>query len=167
MEKARKINRIRIFIFFILLTGVAAYFVVEKITKEMQRSYVNLYFTDYTNTKLLLEKRIFVYNADKVKNIKEALRELSYGPLSNYLEPVLSHNAEVIDVWYSDKFLYLNFNSDAFKKVTNSELSIKSINTTIFNNFPFVNNIQYLIDGNRVPTVTGFEDLSVVYRRGR
>lgn len=165
MEKVRKFNRAKIFIFFLLLIIVSSYITITKIVRESRLTYINLYFTDHGNDKLIIEKRVFNYDVDKVKNMKRVLQELSFGPLSNYLEPVLSYNTDIQDVWLSGNFIYINVNADAFRKVSNSALSIRAMNETVFMNFPSVKKIKYLIDGKMIPTVTGFEDLSVIYMR--
>lgn len=163
MEKIIKTNRARLFIvsfFIFVLFAVIGYFYVND---TYFKNKVSLYFTDINNRVLFLEQRAFTNSDNKSKDILSVLKELAYGPLNYNLEPVLSHGAEIINVWVSGNFVYINLSPESFKSNDKYNLGLRALNKTLFSNFPGIKRVKYLISGSSLPTVKGFNNLGIFY----
>ena len=167
MEKTVKTNRTKLFILSFIFLCLIASIGYLYIKKEFSGNQVKLFFTQSRKNTLIIEKRSLDFKGNKQTDIYNTLVELTYGPLSYQLEPVLSHHAEILNVWLNGKTLYVNLHKESFNIEDIRGIGLTALNLTIFTNFPGITKVKYLINGENLPTVKGINNLEIVYSKKR
>ena len=170
-----KYNRLVLLVFMSLAIIFGFRYLIFNLTNKINYyKKVNLYFSDYTYSKLYLEERKIkkIYpEEDKTNYIRYTLNLLIQGPIQNNLRALLSINTKLRSVWYvsETRELHVNFSkeliTDINSNIKNDLILIYSITYCIFNSFPEVDKIRIYLENEPLKTITGRYDLNHFYNR--
>lgn len=126
---------------------------------------VTLYFADASAQYLIPEYR----TVKKVDNMaKQAIIELIKGPVSDSLYPTIPSSTRVNDLFIGDGIAYIDLSSEIVKNHSGGSagelITVYSLVLTL-TNFPGINKVQILVDGNSGITIAGHVDTSMPFER--
>ncbi len=131
--------------------------------EKLQFRIVNLYFVNPNTEELKIEKRQVFDLKEETSMIKQVLRSLKLGPVSN-LKPSVPENIEFKDVFIYNGTVYVDLHKtseDSFiGGVEGEELFIESVVKTVSDLSPDYKKVCFLIDGEEVDSVLGHLDCS-------
>ena len=127
---------------------------------------IKIYYPDDTATHLVeVERKIYVGDNDKYTAAVDALRE---EPNVANLTKILPDNAPIRSVTVQDGLAIVDFDGKILKGFvggsTGEEFLIGSIVDTL-TNFPEIERVKFLVDGQDVETLSGHMDLSTPLER--
>jgi spore germination protein GerM len=118
-----------------------------------------LYFADSDENKLAIERR----NIEKAEGIaRETIEELINGPKSSEYTRVFPEGTRLLDINITeDGLCILDFSTEVqdCKNAQEEDLMLESISKTL-GQFPTVQRIAFMINGQRTDRLAGFADLS-------
>jgi spore germination protein GerM len=127
-------------------------------------SEVTLYFADGDAGTLAPEKRYARMGGGKSADAASIIAELIKGPKSQSLYATIPPETRLIDAFELGDTLVLDFTHELQTNnpggSTDELLTIYSIVNTLTENLPGVKNVQILLEGAEVDTLTGHMDLS-------
>ncbi len=137
-------------------------------SEKLKFRIINLYFINpYTNN-LKVEKRQVFDLKEKTSMIKQVLRSLKLGPVSN-LKPSVPENIEFKDVFvYGNKVcidLHRNSENPSIGGVEGEELFLEAVVKTVLDISPDYKKVFFLVDGEEVDSVLGHLDCSNYFSR--
>ncbi len=137
-------------------------------TEKLKFRIINLYFVNPNTEELKVEKRQVFDLKEKTSMIKQVLRSLKLGPVSN-LKPSVPENIEFKDVFvYGDKVyidLHKNNENPAIGGVQGEELFLEAVVKTVLDISPEYKKVFFLVDGEQVDSVLGHLDSSNYFSR--
>ncbi|BBB31780.1 conserved hypothetical protein [Thermotomaculum hydrothermale] len=132
-------------------------------SEKLKFRIINLYFINPYTNELKTEKRQVFDLKEKTSMIKQVLRSLKLGPVSN-LKPSVPENIEFKDVFiYGDRvYIDLHKNSEnAFiGGVKGEKLFLEAVVKTVLDISPKYKKVYFLIDGEEIDSVMGHLDCS-------
>ena len=128
---------------------------------------VTLYFGSRDASSLVPESRQIAASDDVLENLRKTLAQLIGGPTRGAVATVPS-SARVLAVFIHDKTAYLDFSreiiADFWGGTAGEYMLISSIVHTACGNFPEVDGVRILVEGEEVDTIGGHLYISRVLR---
>ena len=137
-------------------------------TEKVKFRIINLYFVNPYSEELKVGKRQVFDLKEKTSMIKQVLRSLKLGPVSN-LKPSVPENIEFKDVFvYGEKVyidLHKNSENPSIGGVHSEELFLEAVVKTVLDISPDYKKVFFLVDGEKVDSVLGHLDCSNYFSR--
>ena len=131
--------------------------------EKLQFRIVNLYFVNPNTEELKIEKRQVFDLKEETSMIKQVLRSLKLGPVSN-LKPSVPQNIEFKDVFIYNGIVYVDLRKTSDDSliggVKGEELFLESVVKTVLGLSSDYKKVCFLIDGEEVDSVLGHLDSS-------
>lgn len=129
---------------------------------------VSLAFADRAAVKLVIERRDIVVPTDRARRAQEILRELVGGPREPGAVRTLPAGTEILRVVFDDTGgVFVDFDRGLLighpGGSTGELLTIKSVVKTLALNFPDVESVRFLVEGEEIETIAGHIDASVPF----
>jgi spore germination protein GerM len=123
-----------------------------------------LYFSDQEAEFLIGEKREIGKKEEVEEEAQEAIRELIKGPKGR-LVPTLPSRTELLSIQLDDKgTARVNFSGTLTKDhpggSSSEMMTVYSVVNTLIINFPVIQRVQFLVEGNEIESITGHLSLS-------
>lgn len=119
---------------------------------------VTLYFGSHDGNSLVAEPREIVSSRDILKDLRSVVEELVAGPEGDGVAP-LPASARLRGVFIHERIAFLDFSEDIVKDfaggTTAEYVLISSLVQTVCANFPEVDAVRILVEGEEVNTVGG------------
>ena len=126
---------------------------------------VTVYYATSDAEYLMAEKRVIANDGQPAKAATELLFT---EPLNKRLMRVMPEGVRLKNIFIKDNIAYADFNDKLSKNIgagsTTERLVINSIVNTL-TEFPEINQVQILIEGRKVDTLSGHMDLSAPLKR--
>lgn len=124
---------------------------------------VTLYFASANDVKLVRETRQLAMGKQMDEQVRQVLEALVAGPTGEGISTI-PKGTKILDVFYApDTFtLYIDFSSELVAGhpggSTAEYYTIASVLRTVSENFPEIQAVQFLVDGEQVGTIAGHID---------
>lgn len=132
-------------------------------SEEVKFRIVNLYFVNADTGELAVEKRQVFDLKEETSMIKQVLRSLKLGPVSN-LKPSVPQNIEFKDVFVYKGIVYIDLHKtddDSFiGGVEGEKLFLEAVVKTALGLSPNYKEVCFLVDGEETDSILGHLDCS-------
>ena len=133
---------------------------------------VVLSFADHGASGMIDERREIVVREDRPSKARQILEELARGPRTSGAVRTLPAGTRVRSVYFDDAGgAYVDFSSELVTNhpggSTGELFTIRSVVRTLSLNFPDVEAVQFLVDGDEIETIAGHIDASVPFDVGQ
>lgn len=134
----------------------------------MQETALTIYFTDETKSVLIPDTYRFRIDNNNTSMEEYILQRLKEGPSMEGRYRTLSPNVDILSVMTSDYVCYVNFGSNFLEQeqTVSDEIMIYSIVNSLCS-LPYVNSVQFLVDGQADVMLHTVMDLSSPLSRNR
>ncbi len=128
---------------------------------------VALAFADRTATRLVEERREIAVGEDRATRARRVLEELARGPLEGGVR-TLPSGTRILSVYFDDTGgVYVNFSAELTTQhpggSTGELFTIRSVVRTLALNFPDVEAVQFLVEGEEIESIAGHIDAAVPF----
>ncbi|MFH1288381.1 MAG: GerMN domain-containing protein [bacterium] len=136
---------------------------IPKISEKDEKMKISLYFASLDGEHLVVESREIYRTASEIDQIKQAIIELIKGPNKDLI-PVIPDGAMLKEV-YLDKngTAYVDFSVELAKNHSGGSsgeiATIYGIVNTLCANFYDIKNVQILVEGKAIETISGHLDI--------
>jgi spore germination protein GerM len=140
----------------------------EEIGRGIQS--VTLVFADRTATGMVEERREIAVPGDRAGRAKAILSELAEGPAESGVR-TLPHGTRVLSVFFDERGgAFVDMSRELVDNhpggSTGELLTIRSIVQTLAGNFPDIESVRILVEGEEIETIAGHIDASVPFLVG-
>lgn len=133
-----------------------------------QETDLTIYFTDESGTKLIPAKYHFTINNSNTSIEEYIVQQLIAGPAIDATYRTISAETEVISIVTSDGVCYVNFDGSFLnqEQPASDDILIYSIVNSLCS-LPYVNSVQFMVDGSSDVKLHTVTDLSMTFTRNR
>ncbi len=133
-----------------------------------QETDLTIYFTDESGTKLIPAKYHFTINNSNTSIEEYIVQQLIAGPAIDATYRTIGAETEVISIVTSDGVCYVNFDGSFLnqEQPASDDILIYSIVNSLCS-LPYVNSVQFMVDGSSDVKLHTVTDLSMPFTRNR
>ena len=137
----------------------------EEIGRGVQS--VTLVFADRAASGMVEERREIAVPGDRAGRAKRILSELAAGPTQSGVR-TLPYGTRVLSVFFDEQGgVFVDFSRELVDNhpggSTGELLTIRSVVQTLATNFPDIESVRFLVEGEEVETIAGHIDASVPF----
>jgi spore germination protein GerM len=126
---------------------------------------VVLFFADRAATGMVEERREIVVGEDRASRAKRVLEELARGPREGSGVRTIPAATSINSVFFDDAGgVYVDFSAELLANhpggSTGELFTIRSVVKTLAANFPDIETVQFLVEGDEIETIAGHLDAS-------